>query len=166
MCLFWYDRYALCGHVVIKSSSFMDTKLIVVGLLALLIGGVAGYGIGDHKERKGYTGDEKQGEHRMADGSMMRDDEGMSMAEMMADMNDNLRDKQGDAFDQAFLKEMIVHHEGAVGMAELARTQASHQEIKDLAEAIIAAQNKEIADMQTWLQQWYGDGSDEAVGVE
>ncbi len=75
---------------------------------------------------------------------------------VMAGMNAQLQGKSGDAFDRAFLSEMIVHHKGAVEMAELALKNAKHQEIIDLAKAIIAAQEKEIADMKNWEQKWYG----------
>lgn len=78
------------------------------------------------------------------------------MQGMMNNMSSQLVSKNGDAFDQAFITEMIIHHEGAVDMAELALTRAQHQEIKDLATAIIAAQNKEIDDMKKWYQEWYG----------
>jgi uncharacterized protein (DUF305 family) len=78
------------------------------------------------------------------------------MQMMMHDMNAALIGKTGDAFDEAFLREMIVHHEGAVQMAELALTSAKHQEIKDLAKAIISAQNTEIGQMNAWQSAWYG----------
>lgn len=74
------------------------------------------------------------------------------MNSMMAELNG----KTGDDFDKAFLKEMIVHHQGAVMMAESALKNAKHQEIKTLANAIISSQNKEISDMQNWLKNWYG----------
>jgi len=74
---------------------------------------------------------------------------------MMMSMNAELEGKTGDAFDQAFLSEMIIHHEGAVEMAELALTNAKHQEIKDLANAIIGAQNEEISQMKGWQKAWY-----------
>lgn len=57
--------------------------------------------------------------------------------------------------DQHFIVMMIPHHEGAVDMAELALTRAQHPEIKQLAEAIIRDQNREIEQMQTWYQEWY-----------
>jgi uncharacterized protein (DUF305 family) len=96
------------------------------------------------------------GMHQMPDGSMMGNGgETMSMEDMMASMNAELEGKTGDAFDQAFISEMIMHHQGAVEMAELALTNAKHQEIKDLANAIISAQNKEIADMKAWQKAWY-----------
>jgi uncharacterized protein (DUF305 family) len=45
--------------------------------------------------------------------------------------------------DQAFAEMMMAHHEGAITMAELARERAQHDEIKTLAEDIIAAQTRE-----------------------
>lgn len=63
----------------------------------------------------------------------------------------------GDApFDQRFIQAMIPHHEGAIAMAQDALQNAERQEIKDLAQAIITAQEGEIAQMKTWLQEWYG----------
>jgi uncharacterized protein (DUF305 family) len=91
----------------------------------------------------------------MPNGQMMGNGGSMSMADMMTSMNAELKGKTGDAFDQAFLSEMIVHHQGAVEMAQLALTNAKHQEIKDLASAIITAQNKEIAEMKAWQKSWY-----------
>lgn len=77
------------------------------------------------------------------------------MHNAMDGMMMGLNGKTGAAFDQAFLSEMIVHHQGAVDMAELALVNAQHQEIKDLAKAIITAQKKEIADMKSWQQAWF-----------
>ncbi len=93
--------------------------------------------------------------HMMPDGSMMSNS-GMNMTSMMADMNATLKGKTGDEFDKAFLSEMIVHHQGAIDMAELALTSAKHQEVKDLASAIIKAQTSEIAQMKAWQNSWYG----------
>jgi uncharacterized protein (DUF305 family) len=82
-------------------------------------------------------------------------DRGMDMEVTMAGMNAGLTGKTGDTFDQAFLSEMIVHHQGAVEMAQLALTSANHKEIKDLANGIISAQNKEIAEMKAWQKSWF-----------
>lgn len=62
---------------------------------------------------------------------------------------------RGD-IDQHFIVMMIPHHQGAVEMAELALTRAQRPEIKQLAEAIIQDQNREIEQMQNWYQAWYG----------
>lgn len=80
-----------------------------------------------------------------------------SHAEMtMDEMVQSLQGKSGDAFDKEFIDGMIVHHQGAVEMAKLAIQNANHQEIVDLAEAIIEAQEKEINQMHSWYQSWYG----------
>ena len=149
-------------------------KVIAIAVLTLIIGLVLGsmlggkedrdrggqYGYG--KDRNGQAGQmmnsdaNRMNSHMMPNGEMMSNGVGsMSMADMMQSMNAELQGKTGDAFDQAFLSEMIIHHEGAVEMAQLALTNAKHQEIKDLAKAIIAAQNKEIADMKGWMKAWY-----------
>jgi uncharacterized protein (DUF305 family) len=63
----------------------------------------------------------------------------------------------GDApFEQRFIEAMIPHHQSAVTMAQDALQNAERQEIKDLAQEIITAQEAEIAQMRQWLQEWYG----------
>ncbi|MFA7285634.1 MAG: DUF305 domain-containing protein [Candidatus Paceibacterota bacterium] len=57
--------------------------------------------------------------------------------------------------DSHFIEQMIPHHEGAIDMATLALTKATHPEIKTLAIAIIEAQNKEIVDMKSWYKDWF-----------
>jgi uncharacterized protein (DUF305 family) len=62
----------------------------------------------------------------------------------------------GDAFDQAFLEQMIMHHAMAVMMAEHVVQGAVHPEVGNLAANIISAQTNEIAEMRGWLKDWYG----------
>ncbi len=66
----------------------------------------------------------------------------------------SLRSKTGDEFDKAFIRDMIVHHEGAVQMAEMADKQAKHQELRDLSKAIVAQQSQEIDVLQSWQADW------------
>lgn len=61
-----------------------------------------------------------------------------------------------EPYDQRFLTAMIVHHQDALTMGRDALTKAEHAEIKQLATAIIAAQEAEIAQMQAWQAQWFG----------
>lgn len=58
-------------------------------------------------------------------------------------------------FDKAFIDAMIPHHQSAIDMAREARQQAKHQEIKDLAGQIVAAQQREIDQMRAWRTSWY-----------
>jgi uncharacterized protein (DUF305 family) len=50
--------------------------------------------------------------------------------------------------DTAFVNDMPPHHVAAVDMARVALTRAEHAELRELAEAIIATQNQEIATMR------------------
>ncbi|WP_432503449.1 DUF305 domain-containing protein [Kineococcus arenarius] len=56
--------------------------------------------------------------------------------------------------DVMFAQMMLVHHQGAIEMAQMATTQASDQEVKTLAAAIEATQQPEIEQMTSWLQTW------------
>ena len=70
---------------------------------------------------------------------------------------------KGEDYDRMFLANMIAHHQGAVNMANLALTKASHQEVKDLAKAIVSAQTTEITDMTVWQKTWYPASSGEIM---
>ncbi len=55
--------------------------------------------------------------------------------------------------DNAYLKGMIAHHDGAIQMAKQAQTVQLRQEVLSLTEGIISTQAKEIADMKQYLKQ-------------
>jgi uncharacterized protein (DUF305 family) len=50
--------------------------------------------------------------------------------------------------DATFAEMMIEHHKGAIAMAEAAKERGQHEEVKDLAEAIVDAQEREIGIME------------------
>jgi uncharacterized protein (DUF305 family) len=55
--------------------------------------------------------------------------------------------------DITFVKNMIVHHQQAVWMAELAPARASSRDVKELASRIADVQGPEIDAMNRWLSQ-------------
>lgn len=131
----------------------MEHKNFLIGIVLLLIGVAMGYFIANSNQKM-----PSGGEHQMPDGTMMKNEATETgMSDAMHAMTGSLEGKTGDAFDKTFIEEMIIHHEGAVDMAEAALKNAKHAEIKKLAGEIIAAQTQEINQMKSWLQAWYSN---------
>ncbi len=66
-------------------------------------------------------------------------------------------------YDLRFIDAMMMHHQGAVVMAKEALEKSQHPEIKQLANNIIEAQKKEIAQMKQWRKAWYPTASQQPV---
>ena len=124
-----------------KGKSIMAA--VVIALIAAA--GIGGYTLGNQNDTK-KTDTSVTTEQQ----STATDHNSMSMM----DMNKQLEGLSGDDYDKAFIEMMITHHEGAVDMAELSTSRAKHDEIKQLSQAIITAQDKEIADMKQWQRDW------------
>ena len=77
-------------------------------------------------------------------GGMMNNNQSTGNSQMMGNL------------DKHFIEQMIPHHEGAVSMAKMALTKSKRPEIKNLANAIITGQTKEIGDMTLWYKNWFG----------
>lgn len=113
----------------------METKLFITGFVTLLIGAGIGYSLA----------------RDAAPGPVSH-----TMDSAMTGMTAGLEGKHGADFDHAFIDEMIVHHEGAVAMAETALEHADREEVKALAREIIEAQTREIGMMRGWVEEWFG----------
>ncbi|MCB9047776.1 MAG: DUF305 domain-containing protein [Chitinophagales bacterium] len=119
---------------------------MTIALIAIIVAaGFGGYTLGNQNDAKN-TNTSVTTEQQ----STATDHNSMSMM----DMNKQLEGLSGDDYDKAFIEMMITHHEGAVDMAELSASRAKHDEIKQLSQAIITAQDKEIADMKQWQRDW------------
>ncbi len=75
--------------------------------------------------------------------------------EMMGMMMDPEELADAEPFDRAFIDNMIPHHQSAIDMAEVALENSENEEMRSLAEEIIAAQEAEIAQMREWREEWY-----------
>ncbi len=62
-------------------------------------------------------------------------------------------------FDRAFIDMMIPHHQGAIRMARAELAQGKDPKLRAIADAIVAAQKKEITQMNSWRKAWYGSSS-------
>ena len=130
----------------VKEVKGMEKNTTIIGILGFILGVLLMLVINSNSK--------PQMVHMDSDEMMMSSNKDYSMHGAMIIMIDALAGKTGDDFDKAFLSEMIVHHEGAVEMADRALKNASHQDLKDMATAIIEAQTKEIEQMKQWQNEW------------
>jgi uncharacterized protein (DUF305 family) len=93
------------------------------------------------------TGTQTMNQHGMMGGSDMH-------MGMMGNETDLTRLEQAIDFDKEFIEEMIPHHQMAVMMAQMLKNSTSREEMSKLADDIISAQTKEIAQMRQWNKSW------------
>ena len=80
---------------------------------------------------------------------------GMMHGGMMGGQTSDIESLKNAAnFDEAFLQEMIPHHQMAVMMAQMLLSGSNRPEMKQLGEDIITAQESEIEQMRSWLAEW------------
>lgn len=124
-------------------------NVLVIGLLTLILGLIIGYFAGTSTAYRPFG---------MMSGnySQTRDaDDYVGMHGAMNGMMMGLSGKTGDALDLAFLDGMIIHHEGAVEMAQALLKGTKRPELIKLGNDIITAQTGEIQMMKEWRKAWF-----------
>jgi uncharacterized protein (DUF305 family) len=72
---------------------------------------------------------------------------------MMTEMNN----KTGTDLDKAYIRGMIMHHQGAIEMANKIKTMTQRQELITLANNIISSQTKERNALMDWMMTKFDD---------
>lgn len=136
--------------------------VIIIGLGVLVASAIAYSTMGTKPDQSnmpmGTQGDMPAG-MRMPDGSIMGSPEPTSDTAQGMDMGSMAgMDMVVVKSERDFLEGMLPHHQEAVDSAkELLARGGSTPEIKNLAKEIVVAQEKEIAMMKGWYQDWYGE---------
>lgn len=79
-----------------------------------------------------------------------------AFAQSMQTMMKNMDVKPTGNPDKDFVLMMLPHHQGAVDMAKVELQYGKDPELRQLATGIVAAQEKEIAEMKAWLAKHGG----------
>ncbi len=91
---------------------------------------------------------------------------GMNHGSGMSGMDHSMAMDLGPAdadYDLRFIDAMTPHHQGGVEMAKEAQQKSKRPESKKLADEIIKAQDKEIAQMKQWRKAWYPKAGDKPM---
>lgn len=150
-----YDRYFIANmiahhqgavemaNLALTNASHSEIKTLATAIVSA-----------QTSEINNMTAWQKSWGYPASSGEMMMDHSSMGMMDTNAGMMNELNGKTGEAFDKAFLEQMIMHHQSAINMAAPGKTNAQHKEVKDLTAVIIAAQTKEIQQMKQWQKDW------------
>ena len=138
---------AMCALALFASAPALASDLPAVCLKSAPMGDMA---MGDMG-----MGDMAMGDTAMGDAQMAPAGPDPAHADLMAGMGvmnaDMMAGGTAADIDVAFVCSMIPHHQGAIAMAKAELAHGDDPWARKLAETIIAAQEKEIADMKDWL---------------
>lgn len=135
------------------------STLLIIGILVLITGLTSGYFIGSNTATADEHSVMNETAHDTVEPASETDEIVASdgvMQHMMDEMNRTLKGKSGLEFEESFLRGMIVHHLGAIDMAQELLNQTERPELITLANEIISTQTAEVETMKGWLEEWFG----------
>ncbi|MBS1895408.1 MAG: DUF305 domain-containing protein [Actinobacteria bacterium] len=92
--------------------------------------------------------------------AMMEGLETLGLTMKQAGMDMNMGELDGaKPFDRMFIDMMVPHHQGAIRMARAELKRGTDAQLRSIAKGIVAAQAKEIREMNAWRTIWYGSPS-------
>lgn len=65
-------------------------------------------------------------------------------------------DDKTTKYEIKFMQNMVDHHAMAIMMGEMCLAKATHQELREMCQQVVAAQTQENQTMKSWLATWYG----------
>lgn len=75
------------------------------------------------------------------------------MEKTMQEMMNEMKEKSGSEFDEAFIETMIIHHKQAVEMTNDALEKAEDEELREMAKEMNMKQQEEIDKMENMRQK-------------
>lgn len=132
----------------------MKKSTIPYAMALALTGGLFSLGLAAHHHDQGaHAGHGKHAGHGQQTESKETGAFAAANQRMMEQMH--AQAPTGDA-DYDFVTGMIPHHQGAIDMAKVLLEGRSDETLRELAEAIVKAQDTEITQMRAWLES-YGE---------
>ena len=139
-----------------KYGRFSLLALLLVALLPLASCG-GGSATGGSMQGMNHGGENEAKKPKGEAKSEAQGEEGMrGMDHGSGGMASGMLTEDGEYSDERFIDAMVLHHQGAIDMAEVALGNAEHREVKELAEDIVSAQEAEIERLKAIKRKEYG----------
>ncbi|MDR7522488.1 MAG: DUF305 domain-containing protein [Armatimonadota bacterium] len=80
---------------------------------------------------------------------------GKRNANVVTDPVKKMRGLSGASLERAYLPLIAAHLDHSVALAKVAATRANRQELRALAQTVVAVEGREAAMLRDWLRKWY-----------